>query len=258
MKKITITTFNKDELLKEIEENDELTISFDDYIKAEDCIAVVDEVCKYENDIVRKNEEMYDKIMANKKPEEVITNIEEEPIHNIIFYLKNLPDNVIVEVMRYALHKEEMLNSSFILNILNLIKTYNAFNDDFFNNDLIFYKDIISMVGIKTELNSDIQEVQKNVAIWLFSVFKSLNKVEYTFMDEHYKMPNLYKRIFQVSDLVTIAGIISKIPNFSTSELKNVDNAMFYASDFAKKLTIGNKFLEMFLDDHSKKRTNSL
>ena len=257
MKKITITTFNKDELLKEINENEELTISFPDDVKLEDCISTFEEVTNYENGVVNRNEENFKKLKENSKENEVIE-FKEEKIHNIIFYLKNLPDDIITDIMKYVLQKEDTLNSSFILNILNLIKTYNSFTDDFFNSELIFYRDIMQMVGIKTVLDKEIKQTQKNVAIWFYSIFKSLNKVEYTFMDEHYQIPNMYKRIFQITDLVTIAGIISKSTDFNFSELKNVDNAMYYADDFAKKLTIGNKFLEMFLDDNSNRTKDSL
>ena len=139
---------------------------------------------------------------------------------------------------------------------MNIIKTYNSFDDSFFENDFIFVSNLESLLNIKLEIDSEIKEFIKNLSIWFLSLFKSINKIEYTFLDEHQDLPMTFKRLFQITDLVTISGIINKSPEFSSNELKTVDNAMYYVQEFCKKNLIGNKLLEMFLNDNSEGQQN--
>ena len=255
---LNIKEFDADLLTKSFDENYEVTIVFDKDINKENLEKTLCHIFDYENSILKENKDHLDKIMSEKKPDEVITDIEEKDIPHIVINAKQLPNDMMIDLFKYSLTREDILNSSIVLNILNLIKTYNSFDQTYFENEYIFVSDLEQLLNIKQALVEEIKEFVKKFAIWFYSLFKSINKVEYTFLDEHYELPTIYKRIFQVSDLVTISGIINKAPEFSSSELKNVDNAMYFVSLFCKKLSLGNSLLEMFLDGNSERSEDNL
>lgn len=255
---LNIKDFNAELLEQTFDDNQEVKVVFDKDISKDDLISTLKCIFDYENSILEENKQELEKIMSEKKEDEVIKDIEQKDIPNIYINAKSLSNEMIIELFRYSLSRDDILNSTVILNIFNLIKTYNSFDKSYFENEFIFVSDLEPLLVIKQGLNDEIKKFIRELTIWFYSLFKSINKVEYTFLDEHYELPTIFKRMFQVTDLVTIAGIINKSPEFSSSELKNVDNAMYFVSDLSKKLVMGNTLLEMFLNDNSKGTENNL
>ena len=55
---------------------------------------------------------------------------------------KACSSDTLIALMDYALHREDLLNASLILNIFNLIKQYNSLSESYFNNPRSYIKSI--------------------------------------------------------------------------------------------------------------------
>ena len=86
-------------------------------------------------------------------------------------------------------------------------------------------------------------------------MFKSYNKTSYSPLDNHIKLPAIYEKIFLSLDLLTLSGIFSVSPSFSTDECVYIEESMLYVSNIMRKNIIAmgmmNAFLEGLDNDNS-------
>ncbi len=79
--------------------------------------------------------------------------------------IKPLPFDLKKAVFKHALAYPDLLNSYMILNIFNLIKGYNTFDDSFFENPSIYFNTLEEFLDIKTDLASEIDVFMKQLIV---------------------------------------------------------------------------------------------
>lgn len=174
--------------------------------------------------------------------------------NNVFLRLKDLNTEKLADVFRLAMKTEDLSDSLLILNLINLVKSYNSLDDSFFNNDEIYVKDIEDLVDLKIEIQPELQDFINKLAIYFLSMLKSYNKYSFTVLDEYQSLPNLYLTIFNSCDFLTLCGIFANAEPFSTDKCIYLNNtlecmvnlqlkgniAISYVSDFLKGFENGN------------------
>ena len=139
--------------------------------------------------------------------------------------LKKLPLNIIAQCIKYSLNYQNLKDPLMVLNIYNLIKTYNTLDDSFFDNDSIYISSLQQFLDLKILINTQLKKYIKQLSIYFISLFKSYTKMDYTPLDNHIKLPLLYKSIIDISDLYILSGILSLSQNFNTNQCIYIDDA---------------------------------
>lgn len=175
---------------------------------------------------------------------------------NIKIILKDFNTDQLICLYRYVFKYKDFLNIrnvSIVLNILNLIKTFNTFDDSFFKCEDVFIKNLEQFLDIKMELADDINEL----IITIFSAFNSLicsaSKIEYTMLDDYEELPQFFKVFFSGIDLITLYGIFSSIDaNSMVITIKKYKDSIYFLNTIIEKHKISNLLMTNLL----KKLTN--
>lgn len=175
--------------------------------------------------------------------------------NNIILNLKDLDYIILADAIRFSLNRQDLCDSTMLLNILNLIKIYNSLDDSFFKDENIYVSSVDELLDLKMELTEDLKKFVKQLSIYFISLFKSYNKVIYTPLDEHIDLPLIYRNLFLSTDLMTLSGIFATSESFNINECVFINNALEYIYNLQEKNSVFtnliNNFLESFENDHS-------
>lgn len=168
---------------------------------------------------------------------------------DLLIDLKNLSKDKLCVVFKYAMEHDDRSSPLITLNLFNLLKTYNDLEESFFNNEDIYFKEIIDMVDIKLELDNETQNFLKNFGIYFLSLIKSYNKLTYTPIEVVKPLPVLYQVLFSMMDFATAAGIFSRIPEVKTSECLQIENAHQFLNMMLIKTGMAINFLIDFYNE---------
>jgi hypothetical protein len=163
--------------------------------------------------------------------------------------IKPLPFELKKAVFKHALTYPDLLNSYMILNIFNLIKGYNTFDDSFFENPSIYFNTLEEFLDIKTDLATEINVFMKQLIVWYLSVLRSCSIVD----ENAVTMPFVFQRIILAGDFVSLANIFSKVPDINNIELFVVKDAYVYLTTLVKKFAIGDMLMEALVNGNSTK-----
>lgn len=177
-----------------------------------------------------------------------INNIENESNISIAINLKPLNIQKIQEILSLLLKYDKLTNASIIFNIILLLKTYNTLEDDFFNNKNVYYSSLEDFLDIKNGLKYDIKELNTKLSIYFISIFKSLNKFEFSFIDNPVQIPELYTNILLSIDVFTIGGILSNNNGFSDKDMLMVKDSYGYVSEIVSKIKITDMMFETLME----------
>lgn len=221
------TNYTKVSSLNDIELSfkDQKTLVIDQRLDADTIISILDKIIKDEAEEYSKNTQM---LTAN-------------------IVLKGLSSESLVVIYKHLLECDSLVNSSLILNILNLIKMYNAFDDSFFAHELIHFKDLEQFLDVKLELKAALEKFINRIGVYYLSIMSSAHKTAYTYLDQPVELPYLYKRIILSSDFIILSGILSKCKTLSTNELYIVKDAYMYLAECAKKMQLADALLNLFV-----------
>lgn len=221
------TNYTKVSSLNDIELSfkDQKTLVIDQRLDADTIISILDKIIKDEAEEYSKNTQM---LTAN-------------------IVLKGLSSESLVVIYKHLLECDSLVNSSLILNILNLIKMYNAFDDSFFAHELIHFKDLEQFLDVKLELKAALEKFINRIGVYYLSIMSSAHKTAYTYLDQPVELPYLYKRIILSSDFIILSGILSKCKALSTNELYIVKDAYMYLAECAKKMQLADALLNLFV-----------
>lgn len=221
------TNYAKVSSLNDIELSfkDQKTLVIDQRLDADTIISILDKIIKDEAEEYSKNTQM---LTAN-------------------IVLKGLSSESLVVIYKHLLECDSLVNSSLILNILNLIKMYNAFDDSFFAHELIHFKDLEQFLDVKLELKAALEKFINRIGVYYLSIMSSAHKTAYTYLDQPVELPYLYKRIILSSDFIILSGILSKCKTLSTNELYIVKDAYMYLAECAKKMQLADALLNLFV-----------
>ena len=199
---------------------------------------------------IKDNLENYSSIQFSKdileenliKNLEILYEYEKVREESIAVDVKMLSMELKIALFKHALQYESLLNSYIILNIFNLIKGYNTFDDSYFDEIFTYFNNLEEYLDIKIQLNREISEFTKKLMIYYVSIMKSCGAIENPVVG--IEIPYLYQRILYISDFVSLSNMFMKCPNFNTEELIVINGAYDYITMLANKFSIGNMFLE--------------
>ena len=174
--------------------------------------------------------------------------IENESNISITINLKPLNIQKIQEILSLLLKYEKLTNASIIFNIILLLKTYNTLEDDFFNNKNVYYSSLEDFLDIKNGLKYVIKELNTKLSVYFISIFKSLNKFEFSFIDNPVQIPELYTNILLSVDIFTIGGILSNNNGFSDKDMLMVKDSYGYVSEIVSKIKITDTMFESLME----------
>lgn len=174
--------------------------------------------------------------------------IENESNISITINLKPLNIQKIQEILSLLIKYEKLTNASIIFNIILLLKTYNTLEDDFFNNKNVYYSSLEDFLDIKNGLKYDIKELNTKLSVYFISIFKSLNKFEFSFIDNPVQIPELYTNILLSIDIFTIGGILSNNNGFSDKDMLMVKDSYGYVSEIVSKIKITDTMFESLME----------
>lgn len=174
--------------------------------------------------------------------------IENESNISITMNLKPLNIQKIQEILSLLLKYDKLTNVSIIFNIILLLKTYNTLEDDFFNNKNVYYSSLEDFLDIKNGLKYDIKELNTKLSIYFISIFRSLNKFEFSFIDNPIQIPQLYTNILLSIDVFTIGGILSNNNGFTDKDMLMVKDSYGYVSEIVSKIKITDMMFESLME----------
>ena len=212
----------------DVKSTEEVTISFVEDCTADFVINVIRELCE--------------------KEEAVYTQTEELP--NVVYSLKGLPTDTLIEIMKFAMTRESLINSSLILNINLLINGYNTLDDSLFESKLVCVGDLEQLLDLKLDLSKEIKQLINTLTMWYLSCLKSAYKVEYTFLDSVVVVPNLYKRILSSSNVLTLSQLMSKSNGIKVDDLVLVENAYSIVAEIVSCSNLANELLQLITSNN--------
>ena len=165
-----------------------------------------------------------------------VNDIEIESGLNIFINLKPLNIQKVQEILSSLLKCDRLSNASILFNIILLLKTYNTLEDEFFNNKNVYYSSLEDFLDIKNGLKSNIKELNTKLSIYFISIFRSLNKFEFSFIDNPVQIPELYKNILLSVDVFTIGGILSNNNGFTDKDMLMIKDSYGYVSEITSKI----------------------
>lgn len=154
-----------------------------------------------------------------------------------------LETDELCELMRMALTRETMVNTQLLANINILVSGYNTLDDSLFQSPLILFSDIEQLLDVKLTLDKEIKDFQTKTIYWYLSCLYSAHKVEYTYLDQTVKMPNLWRKFLMATNLLTISQIMSKAEPINTSCLVLVENAYPVIMELSANMSLASRIL---------------
>lgn len=154
-----------------------------------------------------------------------------------------LETDELCELMRMALTRESLVNTQLLANILILASGYNTLDDSLFQSPLILFSDIEQLLDVKLTLDKEIKDFQTKTVYWYLSCLYSAHKVEYTYLDQTVKMPNLWRKFLMATNLLTISQIMSKAEPINTSSLVLVENAYPVIMELSANMSLASRIL---------------
>ena len=158
-------------------------------------------------------------------------------------FSKGLSTEELCELMRIALTRQTLVNNQLLANINILINGYNTLDDSLFESPMILFADIEQLLDVKLTLDKEIKDFQTNTIYWYLSCLYSAHKVEYTYLDQTVKMPNVWRKFLMATNLLTISQIMSKANPIDTSKLVLVENAYPVIVELSANMSIASHIL---------------
>ena len=217
---LMLDTFDQDKIDAKLRE-ETISIGFSDSISDDELINSLKYIYDYENTL--------------------------EILPTICINLRGLSVDKLSKAFQYALKREDLKDPLMILNILNLIKGNIKLNDEFFNDEYNFITNIVNMLNLKLSIKNDLEEFIKTLSIHFIALFKSYNKLSFTPLDKHIKLPTVYRNIILSTDILTLSGIFSMSKSFDTDECVYIDDAFYILSQLLMKSSIGISLMSDFL-----------
>lgn len=160
---------------------------------------------------------------------------EEKKQINIHFNFKSLSRELRLEIFKFILTSTNIINFQILINIVNLLKNYNQFGDDFFSNDFVIINSLEEFLDFKIILKKYIDNYTLELSKWYISLFRSIHKIEVNYLDNVKPMPKSYQMIISNFDFYTLSGILGKSADFNISTCYLVEDAFLILSKLVEK-----------------------
>lgn len=167
---------------------------------------------------------------------------EEKKSVEIHLNFKALSFDTRLEILRWALTTEDLIDSSLVLNVFNLIKGYSTFDKTFFESEEVMFNKATEFLDFKRKLSAERSHFLRELARYYFSAIKSCGIVEYATDNPPVIIPFVYQRILLISDFITMSNMLCDI--VEVNDLVNVANARFFIDSLSTKNSIANIFIK--------------
>lgn len=158
--------------------------------------------------------------------------------------LKHLPFELRKAAIQWALdpaNLDKVVDPSLILNVFNLIKGYNTFDQSFFESQHILVNSMLEMSDMKRALKEPLTDFITCVCKYYLSILRSASVTEYMPSDKPVKLPVMIDSLFRLLDFMTLSSLLRKSKAIGTDTLFNVENASGYLLILSNKYGLGNK-----------------
>ena len=187
-------------------------------ISCEELINTLDEIFKYETDT--------------------------KVVPEIIIDLKTLPAQIKICAIKHCLGRDDIRNSSIIMNLFTIVNSYNSLDEKFFEDERIYVSSLEEYLEIKMNCKDEIKNFATNLTKYFLSCIKSSSKLEYTYLDDVVTIPMVYERMFTTLTLLQLSTIMQKANPISTDDLFIIENATVYVNAIALRTSMSYKMLE--------------
>lgn len=139
------------------------------------------------------------------------------------------------EILKFVI-KEELCITNLIETLVLLINSSNNYNQEFFNNPVVFFSSVVDYLDVCDALETEINTVREKVAFYFLATMKSyVNHPRFVLNESgnFETMPMMYECILMLLDFFNISFILntpninipsfSEIPNNMKSEIKLLD-----------------------------------
>ena len=172
--------------------------------------------------------------------------------YTVFLDLKNQSHDFLVSVLRFAIQRDDLCDTGLILNLFNLVKTYNTLDDSFLENEDIYISSMEALLDLKQALREELKEFTKKLSVYFISLIKSYGGSVYKEASNEAELPNLYRNLILSADFLTLSAIFSITKEFSTEECICIKNAEEYINSLLFKNLIYLDFFEHFLEEDKK------
>lgn len=158
--------------------------------------------------------------------------------------LRNLPTSLLVEGLHVCFSRTDIKSPSILLNVYDTVKRYNTLDNSFFDSQDVWFTSIEQFLDAKIALRSKIQAFTDKMAFYYLSCIYSMHKVEYTMLEHHEAMPDIYLSFMLTSDFYTLSALVAKANNIQTKDLVLIDNAYAYITELCLRSNLAAKLFE--------------
>lgn len=157
---------------------------------------------------------------------------------------KGMTTEELSELFKLALTRETLVNNQLLANINILVNGYNTLDDALFESPMIIIKDVEQLLDLKLSLAHEIKDFQTQAVYWYLACLYSAHKVEYTYLDNIVKLPNVWRKFLMATNLLTISQMMSKANTINTGNLPLVENAYPVIVELSANLSIASSILQ--------------
>lgn len=146
---------------------------------------------------------------------------------------KNTKLNTRLNIIKWALGYKDLVDSTLILNIFNLIKGFNNCDQSFFEVNEVMFNSFEEFIDIKTSLKDELLGFRKELAKYFYSLFRTVGATVFPDNVRPEILPLIYQRIFLIADFISISNMIRNFK--SIEDLVFVENAEMFLQSLSTR-----------------------
>ena len=182
-------------------------------------------------------------VISQLEVEEASFNPDTLQFTSTISFAKGLSTDELTELFKMALTRETLVNNQLLANINILVNGYNTLDDALFDSPMIIIKDVEQLLDLKLNLAQPIKTFQTKAVYWYLACLYSAHKVEYTYLDNTTKLPNIWRKFLTATNLLIISQMMAKADPIDTGNLPLVENAYPIIVELSANLSIASHIL---------------
>lgn len=136
--------------------------------------------------------------------------------------VKNMALSEKVEYFRSIFINPDDASETDVLNVFRLVNSYNTFDEEFFNNENSYIRDITEFIDLKLTLEPEIKKFQAELVKWYLSILASCDIKADDEEETKVEMPALICGFFASSNISIMSNIMNKV------DLNEIDMSNLY------------------------------
>jgi hypothetical protein len=194
---------------------------------------------------IQKKNELFDRQQLEiKEGTEIPENelVKNRVLPQVKLNLKALSFEDRLEILRSALNNQDLLDSTLVLNIFNLINSYKELNKDYYSSEEVMVNSTIEFIDMKNKLKEELTKFSNELARYYISIIKTVGVTDFPANNLPQPIPYVYQRILLISDFISMSNIIKSIQE--VNGLIYVENAELFLSALANRYVFANAMIK--------------